>query len=174
MKLKSDKVFRKVPRKNYYIVLLVSVLIIILTLYIRTFYLNYKNNQINNGVFYDKSIIQVHASDINFKLNETSEALFYIANSSSLKVRRMERKLFNYIENKNLNDMIIYWDVSELDEKEYVSILKEKFPNIANNIGNIPMIIYIKDGNAIEFINSSESMIDENMLNSLLIKYGIE
>ena len=174
MKLKSDKLFRKVSKKNYYIVLLVSILIIILTLYIRSFYLNYKNNQSNNGIFYDKSIIQVHVSDINFKLNETSEAILYIANSNSSRVRKMERKLFNYIESKKLNDMIIYWDVSKINEKEYLKVLTEKFPNLSNSIGDTPMIIYIKDGNAVEVINSNEKMLDENMLNSLLIKYGIE
>ena len=86
----------------------------------------------------------------------------------------MERKLFNYIESKKLNDMIIYWDVSKINEKEYLKVLKEKFPNLSNSIGDTPMIIYIKDGNAVEVINSNEKMLDENMLNSLLIKYGIE
>ena len=51
---------REVPIKNYYIVLLVSILVIIAVLYIRSFYLSYQASKINNSVFYDKSINQMN------------------------------------------------------------------------------------------------------------------
>ena len=46
--MKKDKL-REVPIKNYYIVLIVSVLVIIITLYVRSFYLSYQASKINLG-----------------------------------------------------------------------------------------------------------------------------
>ena len=171
MKLNIHK--KEIPSKNYYIVLLVSVLIIVLTLYMRSFYLNYKNNKINS-IFYDKAISQIHESDFDFALSETTEAIMYIGITNSSKVKKMEKSLYKLIEEKNLEDKILYFDVTELSEGKYINLLKNKFSDISIQIGKAPMLIYIKDGEAKEVINSINGIIDENMLNSLLLKYGIE
>ena len=175
MKLFKDRFEKKIPKKNYYIVLVVSILVIILTLYIRSFYLNYKANQINNSVFYDKTINQMNTDDFDFILNETTEAILYVGYTGSNKVSNMERKLYREFEKKNIIDKVIYWNVTEfMDNNEYVSILRNKFPNLYGNIGNAPMLIYIKDGDAVEVINSNSKIIDVKALDDLLIKYGIE
>ena len=44
-------VARNIPTKNYYMVLLVSVLLIILTIYVRNMYLSYRITRINDSVF---------------------------------------------------------------------------------------------------------------------------
>ncbi len=173
MIFKSDKFFRKVPKRNYYIVLLVSVLIIIASLYIRTFYLNYKMNNENNGVFFDKSINQIHKSDLNYALSETAEAILYIGDNSN-KTKNMERKIYKIIENNNLNDKIIYWNISNIKENVYIKALKENFPLISDQINKAPMLIYIKDGVGVEALDSKNEFINENMLNTLLSKYGIK
>ena len=165
---------KDVPKKNYYIVLLVSVLVIILCLYIRSFYLNYKANEIDNSIFFDKSINQINESDIDFALSETTEAILYVGNSGNSKVKNMEKRLYKLIENKNVTDRIIYWNVNKYSEKEYINILKNKFPVISHEIGKAPLLIYIKNGEGIEAFNSNDKLIDENVLNTLLSKYGIE
>ena len=44
-------VARNIPTKNYYMVLLVSVLLIILTIYVRNMYLSYRITRINDSVY---------------------------------------------------------------------------------------------------------------------------
>ena len=69
----------------------------------------------------------------------------------------------------------MYLDVSNyLDNNKYISILRKKFSNIEIDINRAPMFIYIKDGVAIEAIDSKEELVDYKVLNGLLIKYGIE
>ena len=164
---------KEVPKKNYYIVLMVSVLVIVLCLYIRSFYINYKANEIDNSIFYDKSISQINEVDIDFALGEMPEAILYVGVSGN-SIKNMEKKLYKLIENKNIADKIIYWNVNNYNEKEYIKILQEKFPIISHEMGKAPLLIYIKDGEGIEAINSNNKLIDENMLNTLLSKYGIE
>ena len=173
MKLFKEKFDKKIPKKNYYIVLVVSILVIIITLYIRSFYLNYKANQINNSIFYDKTINQINADDIDFIIDETPEAILYVGYTGSSKVANLERKLYREFEKKDLIDKVIYLNVTELmNDNEYIKLLRNKFPN--EDIGKAPMLIYIKDGEVVDVLNSNNRMIDIKALNELLNKYGIE
>ena len=103
----KDLFERKIPAKNYYLVLVVTILIVVLCLYIRTFYLSYKANEMNNSVFSDKAINQINESDLNFAVNETGEAILYVSYVGPKKIKNMERKLLKEIENKNITDRII-------------------------------------------------------------------
>ena len=175
MKKNSKEEVREIPKKNYYIVIIVSILVIILTLYIRSFYLTYQSNKTNESIFYDKSINQINADDLDFAIAETNEAILYISYTGSKEIKTMEKKLFKEIEKKNLNDKVLYWDISNLMKKnKYLEVLKNKFSNVAVDINKAPLLIYLKDGEALEVVDSEEKLIDLNDLNDLLIKYGIE
>lgn len=172
--MKKDKL-REVPVKNYYIVLVVSILVIIAVLYIRTFYLSYQASKINNSVFYDKSINQMNTDDFDFALEEINEAILYVSFFDYPKVYNMEKKLYNEFEKRELIDKIVYWNVSDIkDNNEYIRILKNKYPVTADKINTAPLIIYIKDGEAMDVIDSSHGLIDVKQLKDLLTKYGIE
>jgi hypothetical protein len=165
---------REIPKKNYYIVAVVSVLVIALTLYVRVLYLNYVNNKVENGIFYNKAINQINTDDFDFALGEANEAIMYVSYTGSKDIKKMEKRLYKEIENKNLLDRIIYWDVTNLLENDkYIAILAEKFPNIELDINKAPMLIYIVDGKAVDVIDSSNKLIDYETLNELVNKYGI-
>ena len=52
--------------------------------------------------------------------------------------------------------------------------MKEKFPEIEEQITNAPLLIYIKDGVAVEAMSSELKLIDYVVLNKLIEKYEIE
>ncbi len=166
---------REVPIKNYYIVLLVSILVIIAVLYIRSFYLSYQASKINNSVFYDKSINQMNTDDFDFALEEINEAILYVSFFDYPRVYNMEKKLYKEFEKRNIIDKVIYWNVTDLkDNKEYIKTLKNKYPVTADKINKAPLIIYIKEGEAVDVIDSSHGLINVKDLKELLTKYGIE
>ena len=87
----------------------------------------------------------------------------------------MEKRLFKEIENTNLTDKIIYIDVTKYTKNnKYIQILRDKFPNIDNELNSAPLFIYIKDGKAVEAMSSELKMVDYKTLNKLVDKYGIE
>ena len=87
----------------------------------------------------------------------------------------MEKKLYKELENNDLLDKIIYLDITKYTKgNKYINILKNKFPNIDNEINSAPMFIYIKDGAAVEAMSSEIKMIDYKTLNRLVNKYEIE
>lgn len=169
---KSNK---NVSSRNYFIVMVVSVLIIVVVLYARTFYLNYKNNKVNVSVFNDQKINQINSDDFDFALSETSsEIILYVSYTGSSEIRNMESKLYKEIEKKNLTDKIIYWDVTNSKNSEYIETLRKRFPEIKDQINSAPLFIYIKDGKGVEAMSSELKNVDYKVFNKLVSKYNIE
>ena len=175
MLFKKKEVLRKVPAKNYYIVIGVSLLVIALTLYVRSFYLNYQAKNTEDSIFYDKSINQINIDDLNFATNESTDAILFVSYNGDKIVSSMERRLYREINKKGVNDKVIYLNVTEkLSNDEYLNALRNRFPENAANINRAPMFIYIKNGVSVEVIDSKDRLADYRALNTLLLKYGIE
>ncbi len=168
-----NKIFKKINSNNYYIVLVVSIIVIVLTLSCRSIYLNVKSKKINNSVFMDKTIKEINDSDIDYALSETNEAILYVSYTNSNSIYKMEKRLYKEIKKKNLTDKIIYWNVNDVKDK-YIDILQNKFPNVSYEIVNAPLIIYIKNGQAVEAVSSELKLINYKVLDNMISKYEIE
>ena len=157
------------------IILVVSVLVIAVTLYVRTFYLNYQSNKINESVFADKSIKAINIEDFDYAIKESSNVILYVGTSGSKEIYNMEKRLYKEIIKKGLSDNIIYLNISNSeDPTNYINELRNKFPNIKDEINSIPMLIYVNDGVAVEAMGSELKLIDYKVFNKLISKYEIE
>lgn len=174
-KLSIKKVDRKVPTHNYFIVMIVAVLTIVVMLYIRSFYLSYQVNKINDSVFFDKSINQVNTEDLSFTLSETTDAILYVSYTGSEEIYDMEKKLYKQMKKDNLIDKVIYWNITDIrSSNEYIRILKEKFPSISSEISSAPLLIYIYNGEPVEAMSSELKVIDYKVFDKMVDKYEIE
>lgn len=168
-----EKNRKNIPSRNYFIVIVVSVLVMVVVLYTRSFYLNYKASKVNESVFSNHKINQINDDDFNYALRETSsEMILYVSYTGSSEINNIENKLFREIEKKGLTDKIIYWNVT--DNKNYLETLRSRFPEIKDQINNAPLFIYIKDGKGIEAMSSELKNVDYKVFNKLVSKYNIE
>lgn len=171
------KLFKKkeVPRKNYFIVIAVTILVVLLMIFVRSFYLSYKSSKLSNSIFSNKIVNQIQMDDFDFAVAEISDAILYVSYTGSNEIYSMEKRLYKEIENNNLTDKIIYLDVTKYNKNnKYIKTLRDKFPNIDNEINSAPLFIYIKDGQAVEAMSSEFRMVDYKTLNKLVDKYEIE
>ena len=174
MIFKKDEL-KKVSSKNYYIVLFVSLFVIVLTLYIRTLYLNYQTNKADNSVFVDKSINQINVEDIDYALDERNDVILFVSYNGDKYISSMERRLNREVKKKELNDMFFYLNISDyLDGNDYINLLRDKFPDNKDDFKKAPLLIYIRNGRSLEVIDSSNRLVSYKDLNTLLSKYGIE
>ena len=173
-KIFSNIFERKIPKKNYYIVFGVSILVIVLSLYVRTIYLKYDSSKIEVGIFHNKAINQINTQDFNYAMLEANEAILYVGYTGDKKIDRMENRLFKEMESRNLVDRVIYWNVTDLKNKEYIGMLRNKYPNVALDINEAPLLIYIKDGEALVSKDSSNGMISYRPLQEIINTYGIK
>jgi replicative DNA helicase len=165
---------KRKPAKNYYTVLIVSVLVVVFTLVFRSIYLKYVES-LNVSLFQDKSVNQINTEDFDFALTEVSEAILYVSYSGNKEITSIDRKVYKLLERKNLIDKVIYWDITDLyNSGSYLSTLRNKFPEVSDNISIAPLIIYIKDGKAVDVISSEFSLIDTDMVKDMIDEQGIE
>lgn len=165
---------KKTPERNYYVVLIVSVLVVVLTLTFRNIYLSYLNNYVNISHFSDKSINQINTDDFDFTLSEVNEGILYVSYTDD-DLKNIDRKLYKLFKKKSLIDKIIYWNVDDLQkDSKYLSMLRNRFPEISDNISLAPLVIYIKDGKAVKVICSEYKLINDDMVEDMIEEYGIE
>ena len=165
---------KKTPERNYYVVLIVSVLVVVLTLTFRNIYLSYLNHYVNISHFSDKSINQINTDDFDFTLSEVNEGILYVSYTDD-DLKNIDRKLYKLFKKKSLIDKIIYWNVDDLQkDSKYLSMLRNRFPEISDNISLAPLVIYIKDGKAVKVICSEYELINYDMVEDMIEEYGIE
>jgi len=167
---------KETPKKNYMIVLIVSILVIAFALYVRAIYLKNKDNIRDKSIFErENSVVSsINIDDLEFVVSESNDIVLYISYNGNQDIKNMERKLYRDIVRNDYVDKVLYLNVSELKEdNKYISKLKEKMPNIKGDISDAPIMVYIKDGEAIEAVNSEFKMIDYSVLEKLFEKYEI-
>ncbi len=165
---------KETPKKNYVIVLIVSIVVIAFALYTRVIYLNNKDNIVNKSIFENENsvISSINIDDIDFVISESNGLVIYASYNGNQQIKNMERKLYREIIKHDYVDKVLYLNLTDLkNDNKYISKLKEKFPNIKNEINEAPIMIYIKNGEAIEAVNSEFKMIDYSVLEKLFEKY---
>ena len=119
---------KEIPSKNYIIVITVTILVILLMIFIRSFYLNYKSSKLSESIFSSQTVNQIHMDDFDFAIREVTDSILYVSYTGSNEVYSMEKKLYKELENNNLLDKIIYLDVTKYAKNnKYINILKNKF-----------------------------------------------
>lgn len=173
-KIELQKNDKKITSRNYFIVLMVAVLTITIVLYARKFINDYNEN-INNISILEDNTQSINISDLNYIIPETKEAIIYVSYKGNKEINSMEKKLYNKIKNTEIKEKIMYLDVSNyIEDSRYISVLRDKFKNIENEINTAPIFIYIKDGKAIEAASSELKIVDYNVLKELEQKYKEE
>lgn len=161
--VRKDNIKKIIPIKNYVIVLTVSVIVMMLTFYLRSCYLNYKNNKLNISYFTIMKVNEVKKNDFDFILSESSNIILYVKNSKNKDSYKIEKKIYSELEKNDFIDDLIYWDVTELTlDFEYINVLKSKFPDITGNMFNVPFMLVIKDGKVRNIINVNLDVTKNN------------
>ncbi len=164
---------KTIPLKNYLILLIVAVLTVILTLYIREWIETYRENKISISPL-SGDINEINTNELELTLNESNQVIIYVSYVNDLDVYNKERKLLKRIKSEQLSDYVIYYNVTDLlKENEYLNILKSKFSNLKSEIIKAPMFIYVKNGEAVEVINSDDNIVNDSELKYLTEKYEI-
>lgn len=132
---------KNVSFKNYVILAGVLILSIILVIYFYKWYDMYEKSE--NSV----SVLNGYLSIINYNeiddyLVENKNAVIYISSSGTAEVKDFEKKFINIINKYDLNNNILFLDLSSEDEdSQLFNNIKLKY-----RIKNLPSFIVFKNG----------------------------
>jgi len=146
---------RIIPVKNYFILLLILIAVILLSMYITSWFrINQKQNLPKgamNGYLKELKIEEIE----NFVV-ENPNIILYVSSSDNEEIVVVENKIKEYIKEKNISDSFVYLDTKDLDnetiEKEFSKIGKAK-----EHVYFIkPNVYSIKEGTISAFLYENE------------------
>lgn len=157
---------KEIPLKNYILLSIVLILTIVVVIYFFLWKNTYEKSKLQTPIL-DDYLLVINYNELNNYLVENKDAIIYVSKLNNENIRLFENKFKNIINKNNLNNKILYLDLTEeLNKKSIVNELNKKY---GKEMTEIPSIIIIKDGKI-----SSSYNIKENKYNIKLLEKYLE
>ena len=164
---------REIPKKNYYILVVMLIGVAVLTLAVASIVNAVKNNNVSTG-YINKYVSEISYNELDTYLVEpASNTFIYITYTGDEQIYKLEKNLKKLVNNYELASEFIYVDVTEnMIEDNFVNKLNEKL-KIINKVSKLPIILYYKDGILTELVDSEENLFNAADFQKLLDNYEI-
>lgn len=154
---------RVVPKKNYVILFILTIIVVFITLASATIYKNYQTKKTS---YLSRNIINVNAAEIENYCQENGLVIVYVADKYDIENDKQEKKLLNNLENLDLKKYFVYLSA---DDTKNTTYLKNKY-NIEYNDKRI--ILLIEDNKLIDKLEYEDNIVD-NVIKFLSVN-GVE
>ena len=138
---------KEIPKKNYYILVVLLAVTVLLTLSLSSIYMN-KEKLVSNFYEYSNKITPEEFDEF---MTENSDVIIYISDKYDLTHETFERNFENKIDELNLKHNLIYIDKNDIDE-EFLNELKKTY-NINIDLQKAPIVVVIIDEEVIKNIS---------------------
>ena len=157
---------KEIPLKNYILLSIVLILTIVVVIYFFLWKNTYEKSKLQTPIL-DDYLLVINYNELNNYLVENKDAIIYISKLNNENIRLFENKFKNIINKNNLNNKILYLDITEeLKENNIVKKINKKY---GKEMTEVPTIVIIKDGKI-----SSSYNIKENKYNIKLLEKYLE
>lgn len=148
---------RKVPLKNYIILLFISVITVLVVFYLRNLYLDKKGYENNNNA--TMSFLKVLGKDEfdNF-ITENRDFILYVSDADDISIKEYEEELKNKIIDADYTSNMFYLNIEGTD-----SSLFDRYLLDVESIKQLPCLIAIKDGKITNVYYPLDSQFDVNL-----------
>lgn len=157
---------KEIPLKNYILLSIVLILTIVVVIYFFLWKNTYEKSKLQTPIL-DDYLLVINYNELNNYLVENKDAIIYVSKLNDESIRLFENKFKNIINKNNLNNKILYLDLTEeLKENNIVKQINKKY---GKEMTEVPTIVIIKDGKI-----SSSYNIKENKYNIKLLEKYLE
>lgn len=129
---------KKIPVKNYFILLIIVILVAISTIILTNIY----NNQLRKTSIMYNYLSEIKKNDIDTYLTEKPNIILYISDKYDITNNKIEEKLQNEIIKYNAKDYIIFLNINTKNI-EFIDKLNKKYNG--NIEKKLPVLVVIED-----------------------------
>ena len=137
---------REIPKKNYYTLIILILITVLLTLSLASVYKN-KEKLVSNFYTYANKITKEEFDEY---MLENTDTMIYISDKYDLTHESFEKALKEKLDTLNLKDKLIYIDKSELST-EFIEKLSKDY-ELNANFDELPLLIIIVDKKVLKTI----------------------
>lgn len=161
-------------KSNYIKLALILIATILITIMVCNIYRNYENNK-GKESYLAKYIPNIKCSELSNAITElNSDSFLYLTFTGSKDIYNLEKELKKEIKKYNLEESIIYVDCTgSINSDRSVKYVNELF-KVGEDTIRVPAIIYFKDNNPKDYVDSKDGFIKGSDFTQLLDKYEIK
>lgn len=146
---------REIPKKNYYVLVVLLAVTILLTLLLSNIFLN--KEELVSG-FYEYSN-KISPEEFDEYMTENSDTIIYISDKYDLTHEAFEKTFEKKLNELNLKSNFIFIDKNDMND-EFINKLKNTY-GINIKLENTPTVVVIVDKEVIKNVSiTSDSSID--------------
>lgn len=161
---------KEIPLKNYILLSIVLILTIVVVIYFFLWKNTYEKGKLQTPIL-DDYLLVINYNELNNYLVENKDAIIYVSKLNDESIRLFENKFKNIINKNNLNNKILYLDLTE--ELKENNIVKEINKKYGKEMTEVPTIVIIKDGKISSFYNIKENKYNIKLLEKYLEKEDV-
>ena len=153
---------REIPKKNYYTLFALILLVVLMTLSLASIY---KNGDKIASDFYNYSN-KITGDEFQEYRNENSDFIIYVSDKFDLTLEKFENDFKNKLNDLNLKNKLIYIDKKEISNKNIKEFFKEQ--GISIDKRKLPMIIVVIDNKVLKY-----TFVDLNSNADTILNYEV-
>lgn len=157
---------REIAFKNYIILALVLIITIIGVIYIFMWYSSKEKSKLELPIL-DDYIMPINYNELNDYIVENKDAVIYTSVLNDINIRLFENKFKNVIVKNNLNNSILYLDLTDEIKNNNVLLNMEK--KYGTKV-DIPSVMVFRDGVLTDVYNIKEDNYNIKKLEKYLEK----
>lgn len=142
---------REVPKKNYFIMLIIILSVIAITIVLSNIY----NNKLKRTSIMYNYLSEIKIKDIDTYLIEKPYTILYISDKYDLSHNEEEKTIKNSITNYNLKDYFVFLNLNQ-ENIDYIDKLNKKYNGQIRK--ETPVIVIIEDGKIVQTIYQLKSI----------------
>ena len=147
---------KKKSFKNYVILVVIFLVGMGLTLYLCQWYRVYDDYQKETPVIRN-TLLEITYDDLEHYMMENPTTVIYMCTARDEKCRSFEKDFKKLIKREELNDYIVYLNLTDIDQNKFVEEFNNKYNFKVKLTANYPAFVVFEDGNVNSILQSDET-----------------
>ncbi len=155
---------REIPKKNYFILIVVIVAVVGLCFYLTSWYKTIEEYYKTNSVI-SEVLPEIETETFSSFLLDNPDIVVYISSSSDSGVKTFEKQFKKMIVDYSLNSNIIYFDIDkDVNVNGLETLVKNFMSKSLKKVANIPVpnLIRFENGEIVDILYIRDSSITKN------------
>lgn len=147
---------RKIGIKNYLILGLIFIAAIAVTLYLCNVYNVYEESKRQIPVIRG-TLSEITSEELEHYISENPTTMMYLCTASNETCRKYEKDLKKYVVREELQDTIIYLNLTEEEASTFAESFNEKYTGSLKLKDNYPALVIFEEGKVTHLLQSKEN-----------------